>query len=542
MPAALQISTSPPTPSRRPNGQTPLSTASQRSVPPSHSHHSVPKEQHASSIHLQKLYGSTESSANDLPIRRRPSVDMISEEPRNGWQDSNGANDWDVMDITSPRSDMPSGYPGHPMDIQTSPMAQEHPSRPAIDHVITGHEAAAQSPGNKLGKFGSLGFKKTSKWGLGGMFGNGDKGQTLPPVDEMQIAASSSSTPSLKRTQSSSTDSRSLSEMSPIQDNPVQQTDPKKIKKDAERVQRDAEKQRRALAEKRQREQAQAVMQKRQILSHNDEDILWKRGAPGSQLSGSRLEVGRAKSKRGKSPGPIRQNQGQGTGGISTTTLNAAAGRFGGSVPASSWKDERFAKARRRDLDDDHSMSSSDVRSSRMSAISFASVDSDPGPSVIRNRPSIFGINRMQSATSLRTGTASFDDFPSSARSSNSFSVGESLAHDFSSRANVDGQPLSGTISPPPMQMLSLSPNPSWHPHSPSEKSISLRRENHPTFIPMPPPLPQYPSDISTVRPHSPCDDGSLSNIPSSPGINPMFKVVSSPILFIESRLADPQI
>ena len=467
---------------------------------------------------------------------------MISEEPRNGWQDSNGANDWDVMDITSPRSDMPSGYPGHPMDIQTSPMAQEHPSRPAIDHVITGHEAAAQSPGNKLGKFGSLGFKKTSKWGLGGMFGNGDKSQTLPPVDEMQIAASSSSTPSLKRTQSSSTDSRSLSEMSPIQDNPVQQTDPKKIKKDAERVQRDAEKQRRALAEKRQREQAQAVMQKRQILSHNDEDILWKRGAPGSQLSGSRLEVGRAKSKRGKSPGPIRQNQGQGTGGISTTTLNAAAGRFGGSVPASSWKDERFAKARRRDLDDDHSMSSSDVRSSRMSAISFASVDSDPGPSVIRNRPSIFGINRMQSATSLRTGTASFDDFPSSARSSNSFSVGESLAHDFSSRANVDGQPLSGTISPPPMQMLSLSPNSSWHPHSPSEKSISLRRENHPTFIPMPPPLPQYPSDINTVRPHSPCDDGSLSNIPSSPGINPMFKVVSSPILFIESRLTDPQI
>jgi len=194
-------------------------------------------------------------------------------------------------------------------------------------------------------------------------------------------------------------------------------------------------------------------------------------------------------------------------------------------VPASSWKDERFAKARRRDLDDDHSMSSSDVRSSRMSAISFASVDSDPGPSVLRNRPSKFGINRMQSATSLRTGTASFDDFPSSARSSNSFSVGESLAHDFSSRANVDGQPLSGTISPPPMQMLSLSPNSSWHPHSPSEKSMSLRRENHPTFIPMPPPLPQYPSDINTVRPHSPCDGGSLSNIPSSPGINPMFKV-----------------
>lgn len=537
MPAALQISTSLPTPlptpSRRPNGQVPLSAVSPRSVPPSHSHHSVPKEHHianASSTHRQQLYSSAESSANDLAIHRRPSVDMISEEPRNGWNDPNGQSDWDAMDITSPRSEVPSGYHGHPMDIQTSPMAQEHPSRPAMDHVITGHDATAQSPGNKLGKFGSLGFKKTSKWGLGGMFGNGDKGQTLPPVDEMQIAASSSSTPSLKRTQSSSTDSRSLSEMSPIQDNPVQHMDPKKVKKEAERVQREAEKQRRVMAEKRQREQAQAVMQKRQMLSGNDEDILWRQGAPGTQLPGSRLEVGRAKSKRGNSPGPIRQNQGQGNGGISTTTVSAAAGRFGGSVPASSWKDERFAKARRRDLDDDHSMSSSDMHSlGRMSSISFASVDSDPGPSVLRNRPSIFGINRMQSTSSLRTGTASFDDFPSSARSSNSFSVGESLAHDFSSRANVDGQSLSGTISPPPMQMLSLSPNSSWlnHPHSPSEKSISLRRDNHPTFIPMPPPLPQHPSDISTVGPHSPYDGGSISSLPSSPGINPMFKVVS---------------
>jgi len=65
-----------------------------------------------------------------------------------------------------------------PMDIQSSPMVQEYPHRPPIDPdsmtpslVITAHDVSAQSPGSKLGKFGSLGFKKTTKWGLGGMFG-----------------------------------------------------------------------------------------------------------------------------------------------------------------------------------------------------------------------------------------------------------------------------------------------------------------------------------------------------------------------------------
>jgi len=55
-----------------------------------------------------------------------------------------------------------------------------------------------------------------------------------------------------------------------------------------------------------------------------------------------------------------------------------------------------------------------------VSSISFATVDSDPGPSRMRNRPSLFGINRMTSMSSLRT---SFDDFSASARSSHSFSL-----------------------------------------------------------------------------------------------------------------------
>jgi hypothetical protein len=401
-------------------------------------------------------------------------------------------------------------------------------------HVITVHDATAQSPGTKLGKFGSLGFgRKTNKWGLGGMFGHGDKGHTLPPVDEMAIAASSSSTPSLKRTQSSSTDSRSLAEMSPIQEVPTM--DPKKARKEAERLQRDANKQRRALAEKAQREQARAVMQKRnKLVSGDSDDIEWKYQYTGSLVSNQRTEDRVNKPKHGSSSGPIRQNQVQGASGVGSAAVNATARRFDSSIQSSAWRrDERLPKARRREFDDDHSMSSSDMHSmGRVSAMSFATVDSDPGPTVPR-RPSLFGINRMTSRSSLRTGT-SFDDFPSSARSSNSFSVGESLAHDFHIRANVDGSMLQGTISPPPIQTLSLSPSPTWMQEL-NDRGLSSRRE-HSSFISKPPTIPEDASDMVPGGPYYP-HDSSRSHSSSPRGgphivINPMFRVVSPVITF----------
>lgn len=448
------------------------------------------------------------------------------------------------MDV-SPRSEMAGEYDSQPMEIQSSPMAQEHPARPPIDpdsmnpsHVITGHDAITHSPGTKLGKLGSLGFgRKNNKWGLGGMFGHGDKGHTLPPVDEMAIAASSSSTPSLKRTQSSSTDSRSLAEMSPIQEVPMM--DPKKAKKEAERLQAEANKQRRALMETAQRDRARAVMEKRrQEQSGTSEDVAWKYHHAGSLLNKPRTEE-RVNKKHGSSSGPIRQNQVQGSSGVGSATVNAAAGRFDSS---SAWRrDERLPKARRREFDDDHSMSSSDVHSlGRVSALSFATVDSDPGPTVPR-RPSLFGINRMTSRSSLRTGT-SFDDFPSSARSSNSFSVGESLAHDFHIRANVDGSNmLSGSISPPPIQMLSLSPSPTWMHESLNPNDKCPSRREHLNFISKPPTIPEDASDIiipaGSYYPHE-----SVRSHSSSPRvgpqivINPMLKVVS-PVIASASGL-----
>ena len=214
----------------------------------------------------------------------------------------------------------------------------------------------------------------------------------------------------------------------------------KRLKKEAERVQREAEKQRRKLAEKMHRDQARAVMQKRNQMMHRtiDNDIEWRR-----------LE-------------PIRQSPVRNCNSGASATVGSSAGGVvsQGEMPTGNQDgrgmNERFSKARRREHDDDHS-SSSDINSlSSMSTMSFATVDSDPGPSRIRDRPSIFGITRLTSTSSLRT---SFDDYSPSARSSNSPSLGSQLANDFQMRASVNATHMAGSVSPPPLQMLSLSPS-----------------------------------------------------------------------------------
>ncbi|KAJ6621741.1 kinase-like domain-containing protein [Mycena sp. CBHHK59/15] len=412
-------------------------------------------------------------------------------------------------------------YPVGSMDIQSSPIVQEFPARPNVIEPM--HDSAnginvhdvIQSQTNKLGKLGSLSFgKKHSKWGLGGMFG-GDKSHQngLPPLEEMQVA--STSTPSLKRSQSSSTDSKSLREPSPIHE-PPRRMDAKKNKKEAERIQREAEKQRRALAEKMHREQARAVMQKRNQMMQKTavaRELEWDGGTQ------QRLEWDETLSKGKQAAlGPVRQNP-------AADVVNAAAGRF---VPqpqpevslGGDWRrdTERMAKARRREFDDDHSMSSSDVHSiGRMSSISFATVDSDPGPSRIRNRPSLLGMSRMTSSSSLQT---SFDDFPPSARSSNSFSLEGQLAHDFRARASFDnGTPLTGNISPPPMQMLSLSP-------SQDGRVPYLQHPLHPRTSPMNGNTFEFGGQL-LGRSYSPYGHPSSPGAAPKSAINPMFKVVS---------------
>ena len=546
MPPALHVQTLPTTPSKsHTNGASFITpSASPRSVPPSHSHNSLPRSPYhpppslhpshipdASSSHRTAFVPSiitstthtpsshkTTEYANDLRIYTHPPLPSdIVEEVRSHvsstWPSNHARSDSDQMDVSSPLVEIPED--NHAMDTQTStippPMAGHIPV-PDANHTSV----------SKLGKFGSsLGFgKKNSRWGLG-VFSHGEKPhqQSLPPVDEVP---GSSSTPSLKRTQSTNSDSLSVTDVPPA----YTRKDAKAIKREAERLQLEAEKQRRALAERLQKEQARAVMQKRsqmliQTTARNELEWKWTH-------SGSLLNVNQRPNyddlNKGKisASGPIRQNQSSGK--VSSPTLNAASGRYlkppDTNLPSSDrWlpRDERLSKVRRRDFDDDHSMSSSDVHSTgRMSAMSSATVDSDPGPARIR-RPTIYGINRMASASSLRTGRTSYDDFPTSARSSNSISLDHQF-NEFNIRASVDTtSSVSGTSSPPPINLLSLSPSPNSWMHSHESAS--------PYVVP---PLIQYPSS----PPKSYECNGQLYGHPPSdlmdpnPAINPIFKVV----------------
>jgi hypothetical protein len=561
MPPALHTQTLPSTPSRSvSNGIHHLTpSTSPRHIPPSHSHHSVAKSpyHHPSNLHPSQIPDASSShrsafvpsfitSNSQTPNSHKTSEYLlhshyssdIQEEVRaqrdasSNWV-GHARNDSDQMEVSSPHAEGPHDdyHVGHPMEGQSSPSVPEYRTRPRVepDHPMPAHDST-QTQSVKLSS--KLHFnlgKKHSRWGLS-MFGHGEKvhQQSLPPVDEVP---GSNSTPSLKRIQSTSSDSPSLAEVQPI--NGLSRKDVKAIKKEAERQLREAEKQRRAMAERTQREQARAVMQKRsqmymQTTTRDELEWMWQthasllgsnqRGAPYEHIEKSKLSAS----------GPIRQKETQASAKVSSPTLNAASGRYinpidGTLAPADRWglRDERLAKARRRDFDDDHSMSSSDVHSlSRMSAISFATVDSDPGPPRTR-RPTLFGINRMTSASSLRTGTTSFDEFPTSARSSNSISLDHQF-NDFCIRGSVDTtSSASGASSPPPLNLLSLSPSPRpWictDSGSPQHSSYMV------------PPMIQYPS--SSHKSYE-CN-GQLYGHPPSPGIdpqsaiNPIFKVVS---------------
>ncbi len=442
------------------------------------------------------------------------------------------------MDVSPHVEIPPDGFP-QSMDVQTSPMLREYPARPHIEDSIQElangniQEVTQQQTHGKLGKF-SFG-KKTSKWGLATMFGHSDKAssQALPPVQENPVS-SAGSTPSLKRTQSSSTDSRSLSELSPMQEAaPRVIIDPKQRKKEAARIQRDAEKQRRLLAEKMQREQARAVLEKSKRFRDpsSSSEFEWR--------SSFALMAPRA-PKQPAAAGPIRQTQSHGV-----SSVDAAGGSFAGpgeSHPRGDWRrDERLPKARRRDFDDDHSMSSTDMPSG-VSVISFATVDSDPGPTRLRHRPSALGISRMTSMSSL--GTALSDDFSPRLRSSTSSAMEQQFANDFHLRASVDSSSISdgGSPPPPPMHMLSLSSPIPW---ARSENGSQSTMENGNGFVSADggerplltiPPQPRHPNNFQPQGPLSPYEQPRASphgSYPSSPGlapksaINPIFKVVS---------------
>ncbi|KAI8995650.1 Pkinase-domain-containing protein [Trametes punicea] len=552
------------------NGVSParsLPSVTARTMPPSHSHNSLPGRPEfepqppaanvqipdASSSHRSSFYeprSRVTSEVRVLPSYPQDAVHNVrlpngvspvqSSAPSDyshGWPSytSDSQSNWDAMDV-SPQVEIPSDGFSQAMDIQTSPMVREHPARPQVEDPVAnganGHipeiPQQQQQPSSKLGKF-SFG-KKTSKWGLGGMFGHSEKGsQALPPVQEIPVG-SAGSTPSLKRTQSSSTDSRSLSELSPMQDVPRVILDPKQRKKEAARMQREAEKQRRLLAEKMQREQARAVMEKNKRIRGSSGDFEWRSSHAIALLHGTDQATTQQvrQGKQSVAAGPIRQSQSHGV-----SSFNAAGGSFASPVdthPRGDWRrDERVPKARRRDFDDDHSMSSTDLPSG-VSVISFATVDSDPGPARLRHRPSALGISRMTSMSSL--GTTLSDEFSPHARSSTSLAMEQQFANDFHLRASVDSSSISDGGSPAvaPMHMLSLSSPIPWAHQESGQSSVEDGSERPSLSIP---PQPKHPTNFQPQGPLSPYEhnQGSGNGYPSSPGvapksaINPMFKV-----------------
>ncbi|KAI0309379.1 kinase-like domain-containing protein [Amylostereum chailletii] len=425
-------------------------------------------------------------------------------------------------------------YVRQPMDVQTqtSPMATDYPMRPPLD------ADAMLDPTNQIVQpipsgtvFGKLsGLRKQHKWG--GLFGHSEKPTQGPlaPVDEVQ----DHNPTSLKRSKSSSTnDSHSAVDVPSISE---PQRDPRKVKKEAERVAREAEKQRRALAEKNHREQARAVIEKRNLIQQqqgrSDIDWKWQHHAalanPHLVPEASpppRFEP-RDKGKSAHGGGPIRQ-------------ISASNG-FGPSAPYSWRAEERMAKARRREYDDDHSMSSSDVQSiGPMSAISFATVDSDPGPSqppaLLRNRPSLLGIRGTSSRAS--SSLRQFDEYSMSARSSQSHSFEQQLVHDFHLRASVDSGSISDAGSPPPMHALTLSPQHSWQTVRDRSPDVSMAQPQ-PSRLFIPPHLQHGPASYGghshpRLSSHSPNFDAPKS------AINPIFKVPSLPSMKSGASLFD---
>ncbi|KAF8974038.1 kinase-like domain-containing protein [Flammula alnicola] len=566
-PSSLHISTSNPsitTTAPHVNGthSHPSLVSPPHVIPPSHSHsaqnlHHPHQFPDASATH--RIPYPIPAPQPHLPPLPSPIVahNEYRHPPHSTWHDSPA--DY-PMDIALPQ-DQSHSQPytnGHVIDVRDSPMVQD-PPRPAEPSQDV---ANAHAQSHKLGKLGTLSTfgKKNIRWGLG-MFG-GDKSHhnALPPVDETSPAIVF---PSRKRAQSSSTGSRSLRESSPVRE-PVQDPrDAKEIhnlnKKEAQRLHHEAELEKHRLAKKTYAERSRAVMGKRQEILRNKvgDDIEWT-SASGPEERRDLME------SKGKQPsyGPVRRgDQSNGANGAKLNTVNAAAGKFVMQTEPflsppdreREWRgpSERVSKVRRREYDDDHSMSSSDVHSiSRVSSMSFATVDSDPGPSRLRNRPSLYNMSRMTSRSSLRT---SFDDFPPSARSSNSFSLEGQLAHDFRTQASVTSH-LSGSISPPPLQLLSLSPtmSPSLSPSPPWIQLQQHHKDDHLSRTQSPPYISISPGFHSNHNgPHSPLDlHGQLPPLPPSPyghppssygyppssghtpksaksTINPMFKVVS---------------
>ncbi|KIY52711.1 kinase-like protein, partial [Fistulina hepatica ATCC 64428] len=422
----------------------------------------------------------------------------------------------------------------HEMEIYQQPSPMD-----GVVQASASQEDTSRAPGGvqpsgsntKFSKLGSLSFKP--KWG----FGKFGAEKVHPPQglfgaqDSSNMVASGSTAASatgFKRAHSSGSDVHALDATSAAAE--VKKTN----RKEAERVAREADRQRRLLAERAQREQARAVMQKRSQLNKQ---------APGLNVEWSGVI---APTERDPSSGPIRhQQQDVMTNSLfhGGPTVGAAAGRFSGDAVimggSPDWRREHGPhKMRRRGAvandyeDDTHTMSSASIGrvSSRVSSISFASMSSDPGTTRLRSSQSLWDMPRVSESTA--SSSFQTDECPDSVRSSNSLSL--EMQHQ---QCVHPVTPLSETMSPPLMQSLSLSPAALGQPTSLSGGGMGVRQDSTPTYVTLSPPGQMHPSGV--VSPYE-LDAQMLHQHARSPGlpksaINPIFKV---PPLIANARLS----
>ena len=222
-------------------------------------------------------------------------------------------------------------------------------------------------------------LNKKKKWGLSSVFGSSEK--HLPPVQESGYSGSS-----LKRTQSGSP-------ALPVE--PI--LDPKKAKKEAERQARELEKAKREAAVRAQQERARAVMRKREQImgehmatgntapiENHGYDHLQNVGGGYSTLSLNQYNHSRADMRQPVSASLTSIPSGESTHALSSVMPGNTSHRHLSSAslamrdPLEDKDPANRYKARRRDGDGDHSVSSLGVDSLKSrSVLTVGTVDSE---------------------------------------------------------------------------------------------------------------------------------------------------------------------
>jgi meiosis induction protein kinase IME2/SME1 len=277
------------------------------------------------------------------------------------------------------------------------PVQHAPPPQPPIEHKVNASSVSVNSSQGQ-GKLLSVVSGKKKKWGMSNIFGGGgDKSSTtLPPVEEVTYTGGSSS--SLKRTQSgNSPASRDLP--MPTLAPPVD--DPKQAKKEAERAKKEAEKLKREAAARMQKERARAVMMKRQHMMQTQpvEQLEYQSGFadkpeksktksrdPAGIYSSASPTMGSSRDVRSVSALPpsnsVTSVHSQSHHSErSHHSIHSGQSRSHPQLPSTVHPAYELGgrhKARRRDEDDDHSMSSFDHNSLRSrSVLTVGTIDSE---------------------------------------------------------------------------------------------------------------------------------------------------------------------